>query len=422
MAGGNLSVVFTMGPLKAWLLAAAPFRYWRGLISRERLAFLAAAGAGIAAWGLGELTRNFWRPLAQGTFVLSKELLEIIYEDVLYDQTDHVLGTPHFLVSIAPECSGYEGIGLVTVFLAIYLWLFRERMRFPHALLLFPLGAGAIWLANSVRIASLIAIGTSYSREVALGGFHSQAGWIAFAIIALSLIVLTGRLGLFVRTPAEDDPKPAAASEESHPVAEALLVPLLVLMGAVMLTSALSHEFDWLYPLRPVLTAAALWRYRRVYREWDWSWTWPALAVGIAVFVSWLLLEGDTDGSALEAAVNGLPEGRRAAWLVFRVLGSVILVPLAEELAFRGYLLRRLVSPHFEGVPPGRFTWLSFLGSSLAFGLVHGRWLAGTLAGMAFAAAVYRRGKLADAIVAHMVTNALIAFWVLAFGEWRLWS
>ena len=109
-------------------------------------------------------------------------------------------------------------------------------------------------------------------------------------------------------------------------------------------------------------------------------------------------------------------------WLAFRVVGSVITVPIAEELAFRGYLIRRLVASDFTTVRPGQFTWLSFVISSMLFGVLHGRWLAGTLAGMAYALALYRRGEIVDAIVAHATTNALIAGFVLATGNWSLWS
>lgn len=403
-----------------WLFTLAPIRYWRGLAVRERLALLVALLAGLAAWGLGELTHELWKPLAAGTFWLSKSVPQLFYDDVLYDRTDHTLGTPDFLVNIAPQCSGYEGIGLITVFLALYLWLFRKEVRFPQALLLFPLGALAIWLANTIRISTLIAIGTSYSREVALGGFHSQAGWIAFAIIALGLIALTGHFRLFARAPASEAPETVAG--ESHAEATALLLPLLVLMGSVMLTSALTTGFDWLYPLRPLVTGAVLWRYRSVYRQWDWTWSWPSVAIGVAVFAVWLWLEPASNGSVLGTSVEALPRWQQSGWLAFRVIGSVVVVPMAEELAFRSYLLRRLVSADFEQVPPDRFTWLSFLGSSLLFGAVHGRWLAGALAGMAYAGAVYRRGKLADAVVAHMTTNGLIAVFVLFGGQWSLWS
>ncbi|HYQ91227.1 MAG TPA: CAAX prenyl protease-related protein, partial [Candidatus Competibacteraceae bacterium] len=111
-----------------------------------------------------------------------------------------------------------------------------------------------------------------------------------------------------------------------------------------------------------------------------------------------------------------------AVWLMFRILGSVITVPLAEELAFRGYLLRKLIAKDFNQVPFGQFSWWSFLLTSVLFGLLHRRWLAGTLAGMGYALALYRRGQLGDAVVAHMTTNALIALVVLTQARWSLWA
>jgi membrane protease YdiL (CAAX protease family) len=54
--------------------------------------------------------------------------------------------------------------------------------------------------------------------------------------------------------------------------------------------------------------------------------------------------------------------------------------------------------------------------------LLHGRWLAGTVAGLLFAAALYRRGRLMDAVVAHATANALITAYVLTTGQWSIWS
>jgi exosortase E/protease (VPEID-CTERM system) len=404
--------------LLSWMLALLPLSVWTTLIARERLALLAAGSAGIATWALGELTREFWRPLAGGTFLLARLILSGFYDEVVLDPVKHVLGTPNFLVAIAPECSGYEGIGLITVFLAIYLWLFRNEVKFPRALVLFPLGALTIWLANAVRIAVLVAIGSSFSREVAVGGFHSQAGWIVFAMIALAIVFLIGRFGIFSKESSIAQETDTGVGTE----AQALILPLLVLLASVMLTSALSHGFDILYPLRPVVVGLTLWHFRAIYRTWQWTVSGSAIAVGIAVFILWLVLEPASDSSALLAGLNALSPAERLAWIGMRVFGSVLIVPLAEELAFRGYLLRRLVAADFESVPVGRFTWLSLLGSSLAFGLVHGRWLAATLAGMAYAYAVYRNGRLCDAVVAHLVSNALIALCVIAFGNWGLWT
>jgi membrane protease YdiL (CAAX protease family) len=44
------------------------------------------------------------------------------------------------------------------------------------------------------------------------------------------------------------------------------------------------------------------------------------------------------------------------------------------------------------------------------------------VAGMAYALAFYRRGRLGDAVVAHMTTNGLIALAVLTASAWSLWS
>ena len=74
-------------------------------------------------------------------------------------------------------------------------------------------------------------------------------------------------------------------------------------------------------------------------------------------------------------------------------------------------------------MPLGRFHWLAFLGSSILFGAMHGGyWFAGTLAGMLFAFALYRRGRIADAILAHATTNTLLAIYVFATGKWYLSS
>jgi CAAX prenyl protease-like protein len=116
-----------------------------------------------------------------------------------------------------------------------------------------------------------------------------------------------------------------------------------------------------------------------------------------------------------------MPKGAATFWLISRAVGSVVVVPVAEELAFRGYLLRRLIDADFTAVSPKHFTVSSFLISSIAFGGLHGRWLAGILAGMIYAAAQYRRGEISDAITCHAVTNGLLAAYVVVFGHWAFW-
>ncbi len=61
--------------------------------------------------------------------------------------------------------------------------------------------------------------------------------------------------------------------------------------------------------------------------------------------------------------------GLRAVWLAIRFLGAVVFVPIAEELAFRAYLYRRLQSADFEHVSWAHVSLFALIASSALFGL-----------------------------------------------------
>jgi CAAX prenyl protease-like protein len=183
------------------------------------------------------------------------------------------------------------------------------------------------------------------------------------------------------------------------------------------------------YPVRVAVTAGALWHYRHSYRSGAaalGAHTWPVpLLVGLAVFVLWV-------GSGVWRAAPAPPgptalvgpesPSWRAAWLLIRVVGSVVTVPLAEELAFRGFFARRLMAADFESVSLRDVAWPAALVSSALFGALHGMPVAGTVAGLAFLWAARRSGRLADAVIAHATANGLLAAYVLATQSWWLWA
>jgi CAAX prenyl protease-like protein len=199
----------------------------------------------------------------------------------------------------------------------------------------------------------------------------------------------------------------------------------MTLLAAGMVIAAMSATFEWLYPLCLIGVAVVLWIYRRSYHDLTWTWSLQAAAIGVAVFAVWIVL-APSDASAKSAwpeALASIPSHWAAAWLLLRVLGFVIFVPIAEELAFRGFLARRVINPEFQNVPMGTFSWPSLVLSSLLFGGMHGQfWIAGTVAGVLFAVAMYRRGSLGDAVQAHAIANGLIALYVLTTGRWSVWS
>ena len=422
--------LFTAGiTLLSWLGAFAPGRFWLQLIRQEGWVLAAGVLLGVGAWTLlGMLVRQdaplaqrgLWATLSGLTLAIVHGLLALGYSDIVYDPETLAVGTGSFWVRVSYACSGIEGVSLIIVFLSIYVWLFRKELRFPQAFWLYPFGILAIWLSNAVRVAALIVIGTDYAPEVALGAFHSEAGWVTFTVVAVGAIVLSHLSGIFVRT---EQTAPDVPRDES--LASALLVPLMVIIAVSMVTGAFSTGFDRFYAARVLAVAGALWWFRDRYAGLGWSCSWQAVAMGGLVFGIWILLEPLVGPKELAPALgfSALPAWVAGGWVLFRVVGAIAAVPLAEELVFRGYLLRKLVADDYERVSFRRFTWFSFIGSSFAFGLLHGdRWIQATLAGMGFAAALYRRGQLGDAVAAHATTNALICVWVLLFGHWEFWS
>jgi len=373
----------------------------------------------------GAYSRVLWVPSSRLTYTLVKSLLSLFVTGIIANPVTMHLGTAKFAVEIAPECSGYEGAGLILAFGVVWLWFFRDECRFPRALILIPAGVVLMYLLNAVRITSLILIGDAGATRIALGGFHSQAGWIAFNVVALSFSLAARRLP-WLTTSGHTGTNVAEPFEQSadNPAATYLL-PFLSILAVGMVTGAVSGDFQWLYPLRFLAAAGALWFLRRRYAAIDWSFGWFGPAMGVFAFVIWLgmdaLLNTPTHDAMPEALAATTP-AIRTTWIVFRILAAVITVPIAEELAFRGFLIRRFLSGDIEALRPQSFTWLGLGVSSIAFGILHGNlWFAGILAGLLYAWALLRRGKLGEAIIAHATTNALLAAYVLLFHKWHLW-
>jgi exosortase E/protease (VPEID-CTERM system) len=400
-------------------LAALPARTWKALLRDTGDVWGYVIVLVTAACLFAAYATPIWAPLARWTLLLASLILHPFVPGVTVDMAARSFGTQRFMVEVEPACSGYEGIGLILAFTTAWLWFFRKEWRFPRALLLIPLGVATIWLFNAVRVAALVVIGLS-SPDVALQGFHSHAGWIGFNVVALGTCLVARRTSWLTTSAAAALP---VERTSPNPTA-AYLLPFLAILAAGLVAGASSGRFEWLYPLRVIAAAAAIWCFRDRYRTLDWRVGWPAVALGALVFVSWIALEplAGSVRSGEPSALAQAPQAARVVWLAFRIFGAVLTVPIAEELAFRGFLLRRLISADFESVAWRTFSWVPFLISSIAFGVLHGeRWLAGIIAGMIYAYAMTRRGRIGEAVAAHAVTNVLLAVYVLLTGNWQLW-
>lgn len=378
-----------------------------------------------AACVVGHYSQSLWVPFAQLTFALVKVLLTPFVSGIVANPATMSLGTAKFSVEIAPECSGFEGAGLILMFGVVWLWFFRRECRFPQVLILIPAGVTAIYLLNAVRLTTLILIGNAGAPQIALGGFHSQAGWIAFNAVALALSVASRRLSWLTTTvPPQIDHSSPLNTLSDNPTATYLL-PFLSILTVGIVTTAMSGDFEWLYPLRFLAAAGVFWIWREKYAALNWRFSWFGPVIGVLVFAIWIGVDTFLRASSSDAMPRALASSSvaiRTAWIFFRALAAIVTVPIAEELAFRGFLIRRVVSPDFETLPLRKFSWIGVVLSSIAFGFLHGNlWFAGVLAGGLYAWALLRRGQIGDAVIAHATTNALLVAYVLLFAKWHLW-
>lgn len=400
---------------------------WR-IVKSAGFAWVYALPVGVLAWRLmsvspfvGDYIWNgpFWKPATDLTFGVVKALLSLFLPSMVADRETMTLGSPDFAVTIRPGCTGWEGTALIFVFSIWWLYVLRREFRFPRALLLIPAGMVTMWLSNAIRLTVLVLIGVRGAPDVAMKGFHSEAGWIAFNCVALAFAVASRRVPWFRRT--ADAPVHEAVAGSST---AAYLMPMIAILAAGMISRATAADFESLYPLRLVAAGIALWFFRSKYAQMDWRFGWLSFGLGSMVFAMWLAMEvfsGRQGDGSIASALAIWPGPVGIVWLVCRTAAAVLTVPIAEELAFRGFLIRYIVCRDFESLKPREFTFFAVLISSVIFGLLHGsRWLAGTMAGLVYAIAFLRRGRIGDAVLAHATTNAWLAGWGLWTGHWFL--
>ena len=216
------------------------------------------------------------------------------------------------------------------------------------------------------------------------------------------------------------------------PYAAPFGVFILLLMADPWVGAALAPFVDpgWSYAVRAGVTAgvlAAFWpRYAAALpalgsgagaRGWA-----AAVGVGVLVFGLWIVLDrpwltvGEPDG--FDPTRNGrLHLGLVAA----RILGAALVVPVMEELFWRGFLMRWVHHPRFLAVDPRTVGWKALALSSVVFATEHRLWFAGLLAGLAYGELYRRTGDLRTAVVAHAITNALLGWWVVGTRAWEFW-
>jgi len=200
-----------------------------------------------------------------------------------------------------------------------------------------------------------------------------------------------------------------------------LWLPYVAPMAAYMIIMLVQSKENvlFVYPLKTLLVAGLLWVFHNRYDELKPSFSPLDFVVGALAVAAWIFLDPFYPKMGAKSDIFN-PSGH-TVFLVFRVVGATLVVPLMEELFWRGFLIRWLVDEDFKKVPLGLFTRSSFLITVGLFGIEHREWLAGLVCGALYNWLYYRRKSLFACVVAHATSNALLAAWVLARSDWKFW-
>jgi exosortase E/protease (VPEID-CTERM system) len=403
----------------------APFEFWRHYLQRHRGRIavigslcLVLASAELLGIDGARLETRFYGLLLALSSAVTVQILTWCGYSVQFDMDTARLDVDRFAVIIGPECLGYQGMTIALVFISAYLYWNRKSFRFPQTLLIYPALLITLCLTNCVRLALLVAIGASWSPKVAIFGFHSAAGWVNLLLILLLSIYCLNRLALFS---IERSVFRFEISDE-----KLRLLPMLVLIAVAVLSLLVSPGFEWPYPIRVLIVGGLLFACRRrlALERVDAS-VLPVIA-GIAVFLMWraLVPEVPVQSATFAEHLYSVPIWVSTIWLLFRATGAVVIIPLAEELAFRGYLfdaLNRELAVRLQALDARWISGLTLIVTSIGFGALHSAWMAGAAAGLIYGLVKLRRGRLMDAVIAHAVTNLLLAGYVLHQSVWSYW-
>lgn len=217
-----------------------------------------------------------------------------------------------------------------------------------------------------------------------------------------------------------------------------LIAPLMLYILLLGLVPLVPRDWQpWVIAVRGVLPLLLVWRLRAFLPPWGRPY-WPiAILGGALIGWGWIAGQAAFDQVGLGGRLFFMPGEKEVVdprlllgsdkffnttWTL-RLLVAVITVPVVEELFWRGFLLRALIDwSAFEKVPLGKFTWFSFLGTSLLSTLQHpDNWAVSILCWMAFNLVFYWTRSLLCLMLLHGMTNLVLYFMVARVGDWGHW-
>ncbi len=202
-----------------------------------------------------------------------------------------------------------------------------------------------------------------------------------------------------------------------------------------------TSDWPWIgvVATQAVLGGGLLIAFGREYRQslpWRVSW-WavPAGLVGLAVWVglcelgweaAFFRLLAVDEAAVARASINpseSFPDP--TAYVIFLLARFAVLtavIPIAEELLLRGFVLRMLQRDDWWAMPMSELRRVS-IGISAAYGaLTHPNEMVAAIVWFGAVTWWVRwSNRFWDGVVIHAVTNAALGVYVLVYHQWHLW-
>ena len=189
--------------------------------------------------------------------------------------------------------------------------------------------------------------------------------------------------------------------------------PFVYLLKLLLVTVALAFCAPrWINEFRPAWTTLGL-----------------GILVGMLGFALWITLDLWTPHVAFlgtRTAFNPYEDISEPVWratfIVIRLLGIALIVPVMEEVFWRSFVVRYITNPEaWQTVRIGAFTPFALGVSTLLFGFSHPEWLAAMAFALLMTWLCRATHSLFACTVAHAITNLALAIYVLKTGAWGYW-
>jgi CAAX prenyl protease-like protein len=225
-------------------------------------------------------------------------------------------------------------------------------------------------------------------------------------------------------------------NSQKLPVREdvAYFLPMVTFLLFNLVGSQWPVTYPFTYVAKTLIVAGMLIAFRRAYTAIKWDYWWLGVLVGVIGIFQWVgmqlwlqehfaMFRPDPDKVVDPTQMFASPT-LSYAFIGFRwIAGAVLLVPVMEELFWRDYLWRQIIAPaNFKLAAVGEWSWVAFIGVSLAFATVHGNWWPTAIVwGLLIGTLLALTKSLGACIVAHAVTNLLLGSYVLVTRDWSFW-